>query len=229
MKNTQMAPTFYNAVLQSAFEWQDAVSELRQKKLPLHEDPPKNWDSLAALKIICHHFGDNKKDISIMDAGGEFYSSILPQLEVCGYSRLKCVNLTMNESKRAGNIEYEYGDITDLPHGDASFESVTCLSVIEHGVDTSRFLQEMNRILKPGGLLIVSADYWEETVDAGGQMAFGHPFKIFNREEMKLIARQAVACGFEPMGDMELDCNEKVINCLGLDYTFIFFTLKKTA
>jgi SAM-dependent methyltransferase len=227
MKSLYEEPLFYSATLKNSGQWQDIVSELKQRELPVHEDPPKNWDSYGALRIILHHFQDHREQISILDAGGEFYSSILPQLDAVGYRQLRCVNLTISEKTKIGNIEYEYGDIINLEYTGNMFNVVTCLSVIEHGVDVYRFLREMHRVLKPGGLLIISADYWEESIDTNGQMAFGHPFKIFDRAEMETITRLSVECGFKLIDNMDLDCNEKVINCLGLDYTFIFFTLQK--
>ncbi len=43
-----------------------------------------------------------------------------------------------------------------LPYPDASFDLVTCTEVIEHLEDFRAALREMSRILKPGGVLIVS-------------------------------------------------------------------------
>ena len=46
------------------------------------------------------------------------------------------------------------------------FDFVTSLSVIEHGVDIHKYFMEMNRILKKGGLLLTSTDYWlEKTIN----------------------------------------------------------------
>ena len=45
-----------------------------------------------------------------------------------------------------------------------TFDFVTSLSVIEHGVDIHKYFIEMNRILKKGGLLLTSTDYWLEKI-----------------------------------------------------------------
>jgi ubiquinone/menaquinone biosynthesis C-methylase UbiE len=49
-------------------------------------------------------------------------------------------------------------DALDLPFQDGSFDAVVTFETIEHVYDyqTKRFLQEMKRVLKPGGLLICS-------------------------------------------------------------------------
>ncbi|MBF0190958.1 MAG: class I SAM-dependent methyltransferase [Magnetococcales bacterium] len=43
-----------------------------------------------------------------------------------------------------------------LPYPDASFQVVTCSEVIEHLENYRALLREMHRVLKPGGLLIVT-------------------------------------------------------------------------
>jgi methionine biosynthesis protein MetW len=43
-----------------------------------------------------------------------------------------------------------------LPFADASFDVVTCLDVIEHIFDPFFLLKEINRVLKPGGELILT-------------------------------------------------------------------------
>lgn len=43
-----------------------------------------------------------------------------------------------------------------LPYKDNSFDVITCLSVIEYVFDVYEFMKEVRRVLKPGGILILS-------------------------------------------------------------------------
>ncbi len=44
------------------------------------------------------------------------------------------------------------------------FDYITSLSVIEHGINIEKYFKEMNRILKKGGMLLTSTDYWQNKV-----------------------------------------------------------------
>lgn len=46
-----------------------------------------------------------------------------------------------------------------LPFAAASFQAIYCCEVIEHVLDVTRALQEMRRVLVPGGLLFLSTPY----------------------------------------------------------------------
>jgi len=50
------------------------------------------------------------------------------------------------------------GDALELPFGDASFDRVMSICAIEHFDDGGRALDEMARVLAPGGELVMSAD-----------------------------------------------------------------------
>ncbi|MEI6667371.1 MAG: class I SAM-dependent methyltransferase [Acidobacteriota bacterium] len=60
-------------------------------------------------------------------------------------------------------IDYTRGDLTCLPFPDASFDVVSCISVLEHmPPDTrTRGVREMARVLKPGGRLLLTYDLQE--------------------------------------------------------------------
>jgi 2-polyprenyl-3-methyl-5-hydroxy-6-metoxy-1,4-benzoquinol methylase len=50
-------------------------------------------------------------------------------------------------------------DITGIPEPDASFDAVMCVEVLEHLPDPLCALRELARLLKPGGILIVTAPF----------------------------------------------------------------------
>src|SRR3546814_7463660 len=57
-------------------------------------------------------------------------------------------------------IRFSVQDLTRTDYPEAFFHAVTCVSVIDHNVDLAGFGAEMRRILRPGGLLLISAAYW---------------------------------------------------------------------
>jgi len=215
-----------NAVLRNATEVAQSITQLHSLGLPRADDAPKNWDSLAALDLI---LSNTRRTARIFDAGGERYSTILPWLWLYGYRRLIAGNIAFTTRTRLGPIVYEHADITRTPYPDLHFDVVTCLSVIEHGVDLRRYFQEMSRIIAPGGLLITSTDYWETPVDTRGQRAYGVPIHIFTRAEIVAALELAGTFGFELLTEPDLEVAERVVHWerYELDYTFAIFSLRK--
>ena len=219
-------PRIANGTLQSRKEWEAAFENAKQMHLPLHRGPEKNWDHLAAVTTVLSHASLNA---CILDAGAEMYSNVLPALFLYGYRDLHGINLSFPAPTRRGPIRYIPGDLTQTPYYDAFFDAVTCMSVIEHGVPLAAYFREMFRILKPGGLLITSTDYWPTPIDTQGQSEHGAAIKIFSRPEIEAALELARTIGFERTGDLNLDCTERPIRWeqFGLEYTFVLFTLRK--
>jgi SAM-dependent methyltransferase len=103
----------------------------------------------------------------------------------------------------------------------------TQLSVIEHGVDLVAYFREMARILKRGGLLITSTDYWETPIDTRGQEMYGVPVRIFTKNDLEATITLAKKYGLVLTSELSLACNQAVVHWIGLDYTFAIMTLKK--
>ena len=57
---------------------------------------------------------------------------------------------------KAGNLSFIAGDARSLPCPDAAFDVVTSFGTIERFAEQQLFLSEIRRVLRPGGLLIVS-------------------------------------------------------------------------
>jgi SAM-dependent methyltransferase len=214
--------------LTSTAIWQQAEREVEALGLPKHVDPPKNWDSLIALQWMLQ---TQAKDSTILDAGAEVYSVILPWLYMYGYKNLMGINLTFDQPVHRGRIQYEHGDITATRFADASFGAITCLSVIEHGVPLDGYFKESARLLKPGGMLITSFDYFPQPIDTSGMVAYGVPVKIFSAQDVQSMLQVASGYGLDPVGPVATECQERPVHWTqnDLDYTFFTLGLRKRA
>jgi SAM-dependent methyltransferase len=221
-------PFIENGALKTRAEWEAATENAKKLGVPRHRGSEKNWDHLAAASTILTHTSPTAR---ILDAGAEFYSNVLPALFVYGYRELYGINLSFTEPARRGPIRYLPGDITSAPFTDAFFDAITCMSVIEHGVPLDVYFREMHRLLKPGGLLITSTDYFPTPIDTRGMTAHGSPIKIFSRPEIESALALAQNFGFQLTSSFDLECSEKPVRWeeYGLEYTFVIFTLRKTA
>ncbi len=214
------------AVLGTRAQWEAAVRECRRLRLPLHHDRPKNWDALGALSTVLEHGGVRG---SVLDAGSARYSSMLPWLRLYGYTDLVGINLEFGRDVRRAGVLFRYGDITatDFPAG--RFDAVTCLSVIEHGVPTLPFLTEAARLLRQGGVLVVSTDYAAEPPDTSRHRAYGQPVHIFSAGEITELVDAAGSVGLALLGTLDLDHAETPVHWerTGLDFTFIRLSFVK--
>jgi hypothetical protein len=100
---------------------------------------------------------------------------------------------------------------------------------MEHGVNLESYFKETWRILKPGGLLVTSTDYWQTPTETGGRHFYGVPIHAFTEEEVLNALHLAKRNGFAMTGPIELSCNEKVVYWgeVDLDCIFVVFTLQK--
>jgi ubiquinone/menaquinone biosynthesis C-methylase UbiE len=57
-----------------------------------------------------------------------------------------------------GTIEFRLTNGSDLPFSNEELDAIYCISVLEHVPNIKQTIAEMFRILKPGGLLILTID-----------------------------------------------------------------------
>lgn len=62
-----------------------------------------------------------------------------------------------NASYGQPNLSFQRGDARSLEYPTGSFDVVTSFETIEHFLEQDRFLDEVRRVLRPGGMLILSS------------------------------------------------------------------------
>jgi SAM-dependent methyltransferase len=213
-------------VLRTEAEWRAAAATARRLHLPLHRDLPKNWDALGAVATVLAECGTAAR---VLDAGSARYSPVLPWLRLYGLADLVGNNLEFGADVHRDGVLFRYGDITATDFPDGRFDAVTCMSVIEHGVPVQPFLAESARILRPGGLLVVSTDYDAEPPDTSGVRMYGQPVHIFSPAQIHDLVATAGAAGLDLVGELALEHAERPVHWrrTGLDYTFIRLTFRR--
>jgi SAM-dependent methyltransferase len=62
------------------------------------------------------------------------------------------------QNRAADNVAYRIGDSMDMPFLTGEFDLVTCTHIYEHVPDARKMLDEIHRVLRPGGLCYFAAE-----------------------------------------------------------------------
>ena len=101
------------------------------------------------------------RDADVLDAacGVGYGAAILAEAgarRVVGIDR--DAEAILNARARAGEVaEFLLGDLRTLPFEDGSFDLVACFEAIEHVVEQDAVLDELRRVLRPEGTLLISS------------------------------------------------------------------------
>ena len=90
-------------------------------------------------KKYCGHLNYVSQDFAQLEGTGD---GVGLQKDSWDYSKLDVVS-----------------NITSIPESDQSFDAVMCIEVLEHVPDPLKALRELKRILKPEGILVITAPF----------------------------------------------------------------------
>ncbi len=99
-----------------------------------------------------------------------------------------------------GSVRFMRGDATRLPFPDHSFDRVICSEVLEHIPNYLNVLEELVRVLKPGGKLAISVPRaWPEwlcwQLSEGYRTTPGGHIRIFDRTHLRReVTRYGLNC-----------------------------------
>ena len=109
---------------------------------------------------------------------------------LCGAMRLE------GEAPPAAGSAAVTGDATVLPFADSSFDKIIAAEVFEHILDDQRAMNELARVLRPGGVLAVTVPAWlPERICWGLSREYhevpGGHVRIYTRVELEAKLRRA--------------------------------------
>jgi SAM-dependent methyltransferase len=85
-------------------------------------------------------------------------------------------------------LEFRQADCAALPFPDASFDAVVSFETVEHIASQEAFLDEIRRVLRPGGLVVLSCPNKVEYTDKRGATNEFHVRELYRDELAALIA-----------------------------------------
>ncbi|MFL5819188.1 MAG: class I SAM-dependent methyltransferase [Solirubrobacteraceae bacterium] len=135
-----------------------------------------------------------RADAAILDAGcgsGRTMDELRRLGRVTGFDLNP---LGVEAARTRGHADVRTAAVEQIPHGDDSFELITCLDVLEHTPDDVLSLQELYRVARPGALLVATVPayqaLWSDHDEAN------HHYRRYRRASLR---RAAAHAGWEPV------------------------------
>lgn len=212
-------------LLQSRAEVERCTEYLHRNGLFSHGQSCKDWDLAQLAGLI--------RDGNLLDMGSSdsfvLRNAVLRRLDGDKYGiDLRPSNVPLRQ------IRYLVGDICAVPLPDASFTTLTCLSVIEHGVDFDRFAREAARLLEPGGDLFITFDYWDPKIVPSVRL-YDRLWQPLDRKATEELIGACKKYGLSMVEEMDWTLGEAVIRDgyytpeASMSYTFGMITLRRDA
>lgn len=228
-------------VLTSFEDLGKAVHSMQQAGLTSHPHTMKDWDMFQINDLLNNY----PKNAYILDMGCGG-SHVLRLFYEKGFVNCTGIDLTISRTDRMTQVKFMFSRKPKRPYRrmkrpyrlmrmnmmktnfpDSYFDLVVSLSVIEHEVDLNAFFKEAYRILKNGGVLFLTTDYWEPKISTDQLKIYGLKWNIFSKKELENLVRLSEEYGFSSSDHDFPSVGETFVHWKGKNYTFASVTLKK--
>lgn len=148
-------------------------SKFRSKKYKWPRDPLHNFSRVWEYPYVYYHLVNylktspqtSKPIVADVGSGVTFFPFSVAKL---GY-QVVCTDIDRicerdlslareHVSQSPGTVDFRLIEDSNLPFGDSECDALYCISVLEHIPDFEKTVDELARILKPGGLCLITCD-----------------------------------------------------------------------
>lgn len=215
-----------NNFLQTREQISEATKYLEDNGLVNSGISAKDWEIFHVIPYM--------RDGNWIDLGSDG-SVVIPNLIKKNIKGIKVgIDLAYKENYSENGADYIKGDLMDVPMPAAFFDYVVSLSVIEHEVDFLKFAKECSRLLKSGGNLFVSFDFWQPKPLYEKRKLYKLDWNILDKQDVLNLVEALKENGVEITGEIDWTLQDAVINdkycspVQGVEYTFgILHFIKK--
>lgn len=134
------------------------------------------------IKFIKEYLKELPTNFSLLDAGcGN--GRILHALQTI-FPSIQCSGIDISPkmlSYCSSSIHTQVANCESIPHKDNSFDAVICVEVLEHVLEIEPSIQEMTRVLKPGGVIIII----DKNIEKLGSLRIEKWEQWFSKEQIK--------------------------------------------
>jgi SAM-dependent methyltransferase len=158
------------------------------------------WWNDDYLALIAHrfNFASIKNSLDVGCGVGHWGRALLPHLppdaHITGIDPepqwTQQATATAASRNLSNRLTYAQGSAEKIPFPDASFDLVTCQTVLMHLPDVPAALREMIRVLRPGGRLLCA-----EPNNLAGALVLTSPFFNQPTEDLIRLVRFQAICG----------------------------------
>lgn len=180
----------------------------KQKSKDILKSTSLDFFALKAFQVLDRHISTSDQKILEIGSGtGRFclaLSEKYPNKKIIGIDYTnESIDLSKKgaELKNLKNVEFLQADLFKLPFSDNNFDVVFENGVIEHFYNYPEAIQEMKRVTKKGGQIIINVNNWycfPKTLEKkvlGKYYPFGYE-KSFKHREIKEVFDE---CGLKEM------------------------------
>ena|SRR2546426_2476572 len=225
-------------VLRDWMEIGEANLAMSRARLPRHATCEKTWDLYQLYELL--RIVPRESHIIDLGCAGLFGLRLLRSM---GFSHLVGIDLSISWRDRVSQawsmwkqrtltppFRLRRADVARTGCRDGEFDIAVSISTIEHGVNLASFVKEAARILRAGGVLFVTTDYWSEGVETDKDFrAYGLPWRVFDRKQIAdliALADQSALQLLEPEATA-MECGDRCVAWGGCEYTFISLGFRK--